>query len=110
MTLRASRMAVQGGDSQKKKKIIRISLVVHAEISFDLDSDQCPDMLEKWGEVQKMMGATEESLQKLPEQLRNMLTVLPPDETEKQIKLGGLSNPIRFFQALMVCGWFAKKE
>ncbi|HMQ10490.1 MAG TPA: class I SAM-dependent methyltransferase [Oligoflexia bacterium] len=83
--------------------------LIHAEISYDLNSPQFPLMLEKWEEVQKLMGATPESLTKLPHQLKEVLTVLPPSKTEEQIKQAGLDCPVQFFQTLMICGWFCKK-
>lgn len=82
---------------------------INTEISFDLDSSKFPLMLKKWEEVQKLMGATSESLLNLPHQLKEVLTVLPPSKTEEQMQQAGLKNPIQFFQALMICGWFCKK-
>lgn len=55
----------------------------------------------------KRMAATEESLSKIPEQLREVLTVLPPSEVEDLMKRAGFENPVRFFQAFLICGWYA---
>jgi tRNA (cmo5U34)-methyltransferase len=84
--------------------------LVNAEISFDLSSDEFPLMLEGWKAVQSLMGATPESLAALPKQLKEMLTVLPPSETEDLIRQSGIPSPVRFFQALMICGWFGAKK
>lgn len=83
--------------------------LVNAEISFDLDSAEFPSMLQGWEEVQKLMGATPESLATLPKQLREVLTVLPPAETEALIRESGIACPVQFFQALMIHGWYGKK-
>lgn len=83
--------------------------LVNAEISFDLDSPEFPSMLRGWEQVQKKMGATPESLAMLPKLLRDPLTVLPPSETERLLKESGIQMPIRFFQALMIQGWYGKK-
>lgn len=82
---------------------------VNTEISFDLDSAQFPLMLKAWEGVQGLMGATPESLATLPVQLREMLSIFPPTENEKLLQQSGFALPVRFFQALMICGWFAKK-
>jgi len=82
---------------------------VNTEISFDLDSAEFPSMLKSWKEVQSLMGATPESLASLPTLLRDPLTVLPPAETESLIQQSGIPTPIRFFQALMICGWYGEK-
>lgn len=82
--------------------------LVNAEISFDLDSPEFPAMLKNWQEVQSLMGGTPESLAALPHVLRNVLCVLPPSETEGLLRQSGVSQPIRFFQAFMICGWYGK--
>jgi tRNA (cmo5U34)-methyltransferase len=84
--------------------------VVNTEISFDLDSKEFPSMLKSWEKVQALMGATPESIASLPMQLRGMLTVLPPAEVTDLIQQGGIKLPVRFFQALMISGWYGKKE
>lgn len=83
--------------------------LVNAEIGFDLDSPEFPPMLKGWEGVQTMMGATPESLAALPATLKDILTVIPPSETEALLRQSGISLPVRFFQALMICGWFGQK-
>jgi tRNA (cmo5U34)-methyltransferase len=82
---------------------------INTEISYDLDAETFPTMLEHWGKVQQLMGATEESLAALPNALRNILCVLSPDETEALIRASGIAHPTRFFQALMITGWYGRK-
>ena len=83
--------------------------LVNTELSFDLHSPEFPAMLKNWEQVQLLAGGNEESLKKLPEQLKNILTVLPPEEVETHMRDGGLSLPIRFFQAFLIVGWFGRK-
>ncbi|WP_413560394.1 class I SAM-dependent methyltransferase [Bdellovibrio sp. HCB209] len=83
--------------------------VVNAEISFDLNSPEFPAMLKGWEGVQTLMGATPESLATLPTTLKDILTVLPPQETEILMHQSGIDLPVRFFQALMICGWYGQK-
>jgi len=82
---------------------------INAEISYDLDSPEFPEMLKGWEQVQRLMGATSESLAGLPKQLREVLTVLPPDEVRSLIRDADIELPIRFFQALMISGWCGVK-
>lgn len=82
---------------------------VNAEISYDLDSPEFPFMLKNWEEIQRLMGATPESIATLPRALKEMLTVLSPRETEDYIRRGGIHSPVRFFQAFMICGWYGVK-
>ncbi|MGV3593333.1 MAG: class I SAM-dependent methyltransferase [Gammaproteobacteria bacterium] len=83
--------------------------LVTAEISFDLDSAAFPSMLDGWKSVQSLMGATGESLADLPRLLREVLTVLSPDETEALLRASGIATPVRFFQAFMFGGWYGQK-
>ncbi len=84
-------------------------MLINTEISFDLDSAEFPLMLKNWEAVQSMMGATPESLANLPMQLREMLSVISPTETEHLLKQTGIGVPIRFFQAFMISGWYGIK-
>jgi tRNA (cmo5U34)-methyltransferase len=84
--------------------------LINTEISFDLNSPQFPSMLKGWEGVQSMMGATPESLSTLPYQLREVLSVLPPQETENLLSQSGIQLPVRFFQAFMICGWYGTKK
>jgi tRNA (cmo5U34)-methyltransferase len=67
-------------------------------------------MLENWEGVQSLMGATPDSLTKLPSMLRDMLSVQPPEEIENMLRQSGILVPVRFFQAFMICGWHGNKK
>ncbi|MEK2690742.1 class I SAM-dependent methyltransferase [Bdellovibrio sp. GT3] len=84
--------------------------LVNTEISYDLNSTEFPSMLENWKTIQSLMGGTHESLAKLPEVLRSMLSVLPPKQTEDILRDSGFPLPVRFFQAFMICGWYAQSS
>jgi tRNA (cmo5U34)-methyltransferase len=78
-----------------------------AEISVDLDAPKFPEMLEDWKRIQVLMGATPESLAKLAHMMREVLSVLPPGETEALWEAAGFRKPVPFFQAFMIRGWHA---
>ncbi|USQ93818.1 class I SAM-dependent methyltransferase [Caulobacter sp. RL271] len=80
-----------------------------AEISADLDAPEFPEMLEDWKRIQVLMGATRESLAKLGGMLRDVLGVVPPEETEALWEAAGFRKPIPFFQAFMLRGWRAAR-
>ncbi len=83
--------------------------MVVPKTTSDLDSKEFPLMLKNWEAVQTLMGATPESLATLPVQLREMLSVISPEDTENMLCLSGIDLPVRFFQSFMICGWFGKK-
>jgi tRNA (cmo5U34)-methyltransferase len=80
-----------------------------AEISADLDAPEFPAMLEDWKQVQTLMGATEDSLVRLPTMMREVLGVVPPADTEALWREAGFARPIPFFQAFMIRGWHATR-
>lgn len=96
--------------SQMRARLREDGYLVNIEISCDLDADDFHSRVKNWGEFQRMCGATSESLAKLPDQLRDILTVLPPLEVEKIFRDVGFDMPIRFFQAFMITGWWAQKK
>ncbi len=83
--------------------------LVSAEISFDVNSSQFPEFVKKWKNLHQLSGATPESLGQIPNQLREQLGVIAPEETERLIKQAGLAMPIQFFQSLMIRAWYARK-
>ncbi len=83
--------------------------LVSAEISFDLNSATFAPMLENWGSVQSLMGASTESVAALPKVLREVLTVLAPEETEALLRQSGIALPVRFFQAFLISAWYGVK-
>ena len=80
-----------------------------AEISGDLDAPEFPAMLADWKQVQTLMGATPESLDRLGDMMRDVLGVLPPAETESLWRDAGFPLPVPFFQAFMIRGWHARR-
>jgi tRNA (cmo5U34)-methyltransferase len=83
---------------------------VNTEVSFDLESSEFPEMLKNWEKIQRMMGATPESIKSLPEQLREKLTILTPTETEHLLLQSGIDFVIPFYRAFMICGWYGEKK
>lgn len=84
--------------------------LVNAEISYDLQSKEFPAMLNNWQEVQRLMGGTPESLKTLPKVLKEMLTVLSPEETEAVLKKSGIPLPVKYYQAFLISAWYGIKS
>ncbi len=81
---------------------------VSAEISADLKALEFPAMLKNWEQVQKLMGATPDSLLKLEDTLRTALAVVSPVDTVELWRESGFAAPTEFFQAFMIRGWYAR--
>jgi tRNA (cmo5U34)-methyltransferase len=96
--------------SDMTSRLRRGGYLVDTEISYDLSSPEFPSMLKNWQQVQRLMGATAESLASLPTVLREVLTVLSPAEIESHLRQSGIAMPVRFFQAFMIAGWYGSKD
>lgn len=83
--------------------------LINTEISFDLNSSEFPLMLRQWEKIQMLMGASAESLANLPQQFREVLTVLAPSHVDELLRQSGLHESVQFFQAFMIRGWYGKK-
>lgn len=84
--------------------------LINTEISFDLNSQTFPSMLKNWEEIQLLMGATSESIANLEKTMREMLAVISPMDTENLLRQAGIKQPVQFFQAFMICGWYGVKS
>lgn len=83
--------------------------LVNTEISADLDTPNFPALLENWKQVQTLMGATPQSLANLSQTLRTGLSILPPHQTEAILHQAGIKTPTRFFQSILIHGWYGQK-
>jgi tRNA (cmo5U34)-methyltransferase len=83
--------------------------LVNAEICYDQSREDYPEILEKWLNLHKHSGATEESLAQMPRIMRETLGVIAPEKTESMMKKSGFAQPIQFFQSILIRGWYARK-
>ncbi|MCO5142551.1 MAG: class I SAM-dependent methyltransferase [Oligoflexia bacterium] len=84
--------------------------LINAEISFDLESKEFSYMLKNWESVQTLMGATPESISTLSKQLKDVLAIATPEETENLLRKSDIPLPLRFFQAFMISAWYGQKS
>jgi len=91
-------------------RLLAKGFLISAEISYDLHSLEFHSMLENWRSVQRLMGASDDSLKNLPNQLHDVLTVLAPGKVEAHLKDAGIKTPVKFFQAFMTAAWYGCAE
>lgn len=84
--------------------------LIHAEISFDQNSEEYPFLLENWKALHGFSGATEEKLAQMGEVLKNQLYVLSPEITKKMVTESGFKNHTQFFQSFLIRAWHARKD
>ena len=79
-----------------------------AEISYDL-SNADSDIMEKCKTIKRRSGATEEKIQNLPRMMKEHLFIQSPSEVKHMLEISGFSTQVQFFQALLICAWYARK-
>jgi tRNA (cmo5U34)-methyltransferase len=94
---------------QMAAKLKPTGYLVNAEISFDQSRADYPEILEKWLALHKHAGATDESLSMMPKIMRETLAVIAPEKTETMMRKCGFSQPMQFFQSLLIRAWYARK-
>lgn len=83
--------------------------LVNADLAFDTSSPAYPGLLEVW--MRMMKGA-----EVPPEQIENMrkaydrdVAILPPSQVAAIISESGFEDPVPFFQAGLIHGWYARR-
>lgn len=92
------------------ERLVPKGVLVDVAICQDLDAPEFPFLLKNWAAVQSTAATTPEGLANLESQLRGILTVVPPRETEDLLRRCGIAHPVRFFQAFLIGGWYGFKE
>ncbi len=84
-------------------------MLVTADISDDTDSAAFDDIFEKWKTMHRFAGAAEDRLDKIRDDLRNHVSILPPASIETFYRNSGFARPVQFFQSLLIKAWYARK-
>jgi len=78
---------------------------------LSITTDQ-PSLLEVWFQLMSDSGSlpNPEAIQKMREAYTRDVAVLPPQEIQNIIALGGFASPVQFFQAGMIHAWYARRS
>jgi len=86
------------------------AILVNADLSADVESDDYDALLPVWHRVMDASGVSAESLDRMRSGYAKDVAILPPAATASIIASGGFDNPVQFFQAALICGWFARRS
>lgn len=84
-------------------------LLASSDLASDLNSPAQQSLLEVWFRTMATADLSPEALQRMREAYQRDVAVLPPAEVEAIIRAGGFDTPVRFFQAGLIHGWFARR-
>ena len=84
--------------------------LINAEISGDMSSATFRGIFEKWKTMHRYAGATAEEAEDIAKALNEHLAVVPPAVIERYLENSGFSQPVQFFQSLLIHAWYAQKN
>lgn len=85
-------------------------ILANADLSADVDSDDYDTLLALWQRVMATSSVSDEGLERMKSGYAKDVAILPSDSVASIIEAAGFARPIQFFQAALICGWFAKRE
>lgn len=87
--------------------------LVNVEICGDDNIDRYDDMVALWERMHNLNRKDDQEItvngQSIAQMMADYLLLLAPQQVESALKLAGFHSPLRFFQSLLMCGWYAKK-
>lgn len=83
-------------------------LLASSDLASDLSAPAQRSLLEVWFRTMATAELSTEALQRMRDACERDVGVLPPAEVEAIIQAGGFDAPVRFFQAGLIHGWFAR--
>lgn len=89
--------------SQIAKRLIADGLLVSADLASDMSNPKYKRLLEVWARTMSYTGVPVEDVKKLGRDV----AVLPQQQIESFIELGGFEQPVLFFQSLLIHAWFS---
>jgi tRNA (cmo5U34)-methyltransferase len=83
--------------------------LINAEISGDMSSAKFRDIFEKWKAMHRYAGATAPDADNMINTLKEHVAVVPPTVIERHLHNSGLSEPVQFYQSLLIHAWYSRK-
>src|SRR5690606_38346630 len=83
--------------------------LINAEISGDMSSAKFRDIFEKWKAMHRYAGARAEDAENMFNALKEHVAVVPPAAIERHLETSGFSQPVQFFQSLLIHAWYSRK-
>jgi tRNA (cmo5U34)-methyltransferase len=88
-------------------RLVPRGVLVNADLSADVASEDYDALLAIWQRVMSQSAVSAAELDRMKSGYAKDVAILPSGAVASIIKSGGFDTPIQFFQAGLVCGWFA---
>jgi tRNA (cmo5U34)-methyltransferase len=94
---------------QIAERLLPGGILANADLSADVESEDYDALLAVWQGVMATSPVTAEALDRMKSGYAKDVAILPPAEVAAVIESGGFDKPVQFFQAGLMCGWFARR-
>ncbi len=84
--------------------------LINAEISGDMSSAKFRDIFDKWKGMHRLAGAKAQEADNMINALKEHVAVVPPAVIERYLEASGFSEPVQFYQSLLIHAWYARKN
>jgi tRNA (cmo5U34)-methyltransferase len=80
-----------------------------ADLAWDIAAPDYPAMLRLWMRAMSGTGLDADALERMRAAYARDVAVLPPDRVAELVRDAGFDAPLRFHQAGMIHGWYARR-
>lgn len=84
-------------------------ILASSDLASYTDSREYDLLLETWVNMMRTGGIPASALEQMRAAYAKDVAVLPPAQVASIIKAGGFENPVLFYQAGLIHGWFSKR-
>lgn len=90
-------------------RLVHGGILVNVDLTSDVESEDYDALLAVWQRVMDPSAVSAEALDRMKAGYAKDVAILPPDAVASIMESGGFERPVQFFQAALICGWFARR-
>ena len=90
-------------------RLVAGGLLVNADLASDMSSAAFESLFEVWLRMLKHSEMPDEEVEKIRSSFGTSVAVVPPDDVESLLASSGFGAPVRFFQTLLIHGWYSRR-
>lgn len=90
-------------------RLVPGGILANADLSADVNSADYDALLAVWQRTMDASAASPEGLERMKSGYAKDVAIVTPAETASIIESGGFDSPVQFYQAALMCAWFATR-
>ncbi len=92
------------------RRLRKGGVLAWADLAWDTNAPDYPDMLRLWMRTMSGAGLDDEAIERMRGNYARDVAILPPDRVAALVADAGFEAPLRFHQAGMIHGWYARRR